>query len=70
VTHKTPTPPTQPPTLEEAILWIGQLGGFLARKGDGKPGVTVLWRGFQRLADLTAMYHIMQPATHSKLTIP
>jgi hypothetical protein len=70
VTHKTPTPPTQPPTLEEAILWIGQLGGFLARKGDGKPGVTVLWRGFQRLADLTAMYHIMQPATLSKLTIP
>ena len=26
----------KPPSLQQAMLWIAQLGGFLARKGDGK----------------------------------
>jgi Transposase DNA-binding/Transposase Tn5 dimerisation domain len=43
--HKTPTP-TQPPSLREAVRMIGRLGGHLGRKGDGEPGVTVLWRGW------------------------
>ena len=61
VTHKTATPPAKPPTLAQAIRWVAQLGRFLGRKGDGEPGVTVLWRGFQRLANLTTMFLIMQP---------
>ena len=28
-----------------------QLGGFLARKGDGEPGVKSLWLGIVRLRD-------------------
>jgi hypothetical protein len=40
--HVTSTPPAEPPTLREAVHWIGRLGGFLARRGDGEPGVTVL----------------------------
>src|SRR5215510_3484375 len=59
--HHTPTPPTTPPTLQQAVRWIARLGGFLERRGDGEPGVTVLWRGFQHLADLTTMYCIMRP---------
>jgi hypothetical protein len=39
------------PTVREAIRAIAQLGGFQGRKGDGEPGVLVLWRGFQRLRD-------------------
>jgi hypothetical protein len=62
---KVSTPPSQPPTLREAIKWIGQLGGFIGRKSDGEPGVTVLWRGFQRLLDLTTMYRIMRPSPPS-----
>ena len=50
-----------PPPLRQAIHWIGRLGGFLSRPGDGEPGVTVLWRGFQHLTDLTFMYRIMRP---------
>ena len=46
--------PPQPPTARQAVRWIGQLGGFLARKSDGEPGPIVLWRGLQRLHDLTA----------------
>ena len=26
-----------------------QLGGFLARKGDGDPGIKNVWRGYQAL---------------------
>jgi Transposase Tn5 dimerisation domain/Transposase DNA-binding len=42
----------KPPTLAQAIIWIAQLGGFLARKGDGMPGVKTLWRGISKLHDL------------------
>lgn len=59
--HRTPTPPETPPPLRQAVRWIAQLGGFLARRGDGEPGATVLWKGFQHLADLTTMYCIMRP---------
>ncbi len=34
---------------------MAQLGGFWGRNRDGDPGVTVLWRGWQRLHDLVAM---------------
>ena len=60
--HRTPTPPETPPPLRQAVHWIAQLGGFLARRGDGEPGATVLWKGFQHLADLSTMYCIMRPA--------
>ncbi len=59
--HHTPVLPTQPPTLAQTVRWIAQLGGYLGRKSDGPPGATVLWRGFQRLIDLTAMYHVFRP---------
>jgi hypothetical protein len=59
--HMTATPPATPPPLRRAVHCIGRLGGFLARHGDGDPGVTVLWRGFQHLTDLTFMYRIMRP---------
>jgi hypothetical protein len=59
--HKTPTPPATPPSLRQAVQWIAQLGGFVGRRRDGAPGATVLWKGFQHLIDLTAMYCIMRP---------
>jgi hypothetical protein len=60
--NQTLTPPTQPPTLKQAAVWIAQLGGFLNRKGDGNPGLTVMWRGFQRLYDIVAMWRIFNHA--------
>jgi hypothetical protein len=56
--HKTPIPPKEPPTLVEAIRMIAKLGGFLGRKGDGEPGVTVIWRGMSRLTDIAQMWAI------------
>ena len=49
VVNQTNVPPSQPPTLQEAIRLIAKLGGFLGRKHDGEPGVKVLWRGLQKL---------------------
>jgi Transposase Tn5 dimerisation domain len=43
------------------VRWIAQLGGSLNRKSDGPPGVTVLWKGFQQLVEITAMYQSMRP---------
>lgn len=63
--HTTILPPT-PPTLDQAVRWIAQLGGFLNRKRDGHPGTTVIWKGFQHLADLTSMYLIFRPLSPVK----
>jgi hypothetical protein len=50
--------PAYTPTLETAVLWVAMLGGFLARKRDGQPGVMVLWRGLRRLFDLADFKNI------------
>lgn len=60
--HRVALAPAKVPSLRQAVRWIAQLGGFVGRKGDSEPGVTVLWKGFQHLVDTTAMYQIMRPA--------
>jgi len=52
-THNNKHPPSHPPRIKDVINWIARLGGFLARKKDGDPGIIVLWRGWKRLNDLT-----------------
>jgi Transposase DNA-binding/Transposase Tn5 dimerisation domain len=42
-------PPQAPPSLREMVRDLAQLGGFLARTGDGEPGITSIWQGYQRL---------------------
>ncbi len=43
-----------PPTLNEVLRLVAKLGGFLARKGDGEPGVKTIWLGLQRVMDFAA----------------
>lgn len=56
--HKSRELPKSPPTLRQATRWIAQLGGFLGRKHDGEPGVITLWRGWQRLMDITDAFDL------------
>jgi len=56
VAKKTKALPEKVPTIYEAVVMIAKLGGFLARKSDGFPGVTVIWRG------LTSFYTILGAA--------
>ncbi len=50
--------PARPPPLGQAVRWIARLGGFLDRRGDGEPGLKVLWRGLRRLEDLTVGWQL------------
>lgn len=59
--HKQPLPDSLNPTVHQATRWIAQLGGFLNRKGDGEPGVTVIWRGWQRLQDISDAFLAFHP---------
>ena len=56
--HKAREVPASPPGLREAVRQIARLGGFLARKGDGEPGVKTIWRGLRRLEDLVAGWRL------------
>jgi hypothetical protein len=51
-----PRPPRRSPTLSQAVRWIAQLGGFLARRSDGEPGPIVVWRGLRELQAITAAW--------------
>jgi hypothetical protein len=42
-------PPDQPPSLRDTVRALAQLGGFLARTGDGEPGIKSIWQGYHRL---------------------
>lgn len=59
--QRRPLPADETPTVQQATRWIAQLGGFLNRKGDGYPGVTVIWRGWQRLADIASAFLAFLP---------
>ena len=59
VLNKKPLPEV-PPTLNEMIRHVAMLGGFLARKGDGEPGVQTIWLGMQRLMDFASGVRYMR----------
>jgi hypothetical protein len=68
-TDRNPVPPREPPTLREAMRRVAGLGGFLGRKGDGEPGTECLWRGLQRLDDITeACLIFMRNAPHRRVS--
>jgi hypothetical protein len=55
--ERMPEPDTPIPTMRQAALWIGRLGGHLGRKGDGMPGVRTLWRGWRDLQVMVTIYN-------------
>ena len=44
--------PKRPPTVNQSVIWIAQLGGFLARKGDKEPGISHIWRGLKKFSNI------------------
>lgn len=51
--------PPQPPSLQQAVMWIGRLGGHLGRKSDGPPGLKTVWLGYQQLCHAASVYELM-----------
>jgi Transposase Tn5 dimerisation domain/Transposase DNA-binding len=58
--------PKNPPTLNEIIIMIAKLGGFLGRKSDGYPGPQVMWVGIQRMKDFALAWDIFGPSMRQK----
>ena len=48
--------PKRPPPIEVVFIWLGRLGGFIGRRGDGTPGFISLWRGWMRFMELIDDY--------------
>lgn len=46
------------PPLQQVLLKLAKLGGYLARSGDPPPGNTVIWRGIRRLTDIQLGYEL------------
>jgi hypothetical protein len=59
-THPGKALPEKTPTLREAVLWIGRLGGFMGSNSKS-PGVKTLWRGMRRLQDLLDGARLINP---------
>lgn len=51
--------PKTPPSLHQAVMWIGRLGGHLGRKSDGPPGLKTVWLGYQQLCNAASVYELM-----------
>jgi hypothetical protein len=65
--HRTTQIPERPPTLQQAVRWIAQLGGFLGRRRDGSPGVQTLWKGWRHLHDIAATWELTHPTPSPRL---
>jgi len=44
------------PSVQQAVRWIGKLGGWLARGKEDNPGTTCMWRGLIRLPNMVLGY--------------
>lgn len=62
--HRTRDLPKQLPTVRQVVHWIAKLGGFLGRKCDKEPGITAVWRGWQRLNDISATWLLLHSNTY------
>jgi hypothetical protein len=58
--HKRKALPQEPPNLREIIILVARLGGFLARKSDGYPGIQTMWIGLQRMHDYAQAWDSFQ----------
>lgn len=58
ITKKRPSSGSTP-TINEILVMIARLGGYLNRKSDPAPGPTVIWRGLEKLRTFTEAWDIL-----------
>ena len=56
--HHTGTVPAEPPSMRQAVIWIGRIGGYMARPKDYLPGAVTLWRGLITLQAMAAGWRL------------
>jgi len=52
--------PEKIPSSREVLIWLARLGGFMARKSDGEPGMISIWRGWTRLQDMVSIHNLLK----------
>lgn len=57
--HQNKEVPQQPPTLQQAVRWIGKPGGHLGRKSDGPPGLKTVWLGYQVVQNAATVFELV-----------
>lgn len=60
VVHRRPLPP-QPPSLQEMVRLVAELGGYASRKRSDHPGPQTVSQGLQRLHDITLCWQAFGP---------
>ena len=65
VTHPQKPLPVEPPSLADCIRMLAKLGGHIARKSDGPPGVESLWVGLMRLTDISMCWRLFGPSARA-----
>jgi hypothetical protein len=50
--NRTKVPPEKPYTMEDAVKFVGWMGGPIRAPSDGPPGVKTVWKGLQKLYTL------------------
>ena len=51
--------PKKAPSLQQAVMWIGRLGGHLGRKSDGPPDFKTVWQGYQQVCHAASVYEFI-----------
>ena len=51
------------PSIQEMIIMIARLGGYLNRKNDPAPGAKVIWRGLEYLRIFMDAWELLQSVT-------
>ena len=65
VVCKTP-PPSSPPTLQEMVRMVAQLGGYVNRKRTDEPDPQTVWLGLQRTHDIANCWLIFGPESENE----
>ncbi len=61
-------PPKQPPSLQEMIRMVAQLGGYVNRSRSDEPGPQTVWLGLQRTHDIACCWRLFGPEARKEST--
>lgn len=53
--------PTKPPSLQEMVRLVAQLGGYVNKSRKDEPGPQTVWLGLQRLHDIALCWNLFGP---------
>ena len=58
-----PADRNQPPTMQEFLIIVSQLGGYINKKSQGPPGSRTIWRGMSRFETIVQAFQIYSEMT-------